>query len=154
MLTLEDIQEANGTIEYIMQKHATMNDATRAFTNFIMDFEGDEHLDYIGKLIKGRTAVVAIGGSDPSSLQCDMLASVLMEDYNNEVMEQLDVLFWIACLRQQLPLPSDMRSDVNICLNYLQHNIEWIKDNSDEMVGRFFYESVRRMMDPNDPNNQ
>ncbi len=153
MLTINDINEAKETLTFIMKDYKDISEASSAFIKFIADMPGDDHLEYMGKLLKGRSRVVEIGGGNPSSLLTDIFAQITINEYNNEVMEQIDALFYIACVRQQLPLPTDMRADVVLLLDFMQNNLDYVKESSDKYVGLFFYGLVKRMMDPTDPNN-
>ena len=58
---------------------------------------------HIGNLLFVQDAILTKGGGDMSHLITeDNNVSLLLNNINNELMEQLDILFNIACIRQQL----------------------------------------------------
>jgi hypothetical protein len=148
MITLPFIQDISAKLTYITTNYDTSVDARDAFIDFFSPLAEDDKMAHIGNLLFVQDAILTKGGGDMSHLITeDNNVSLLLNNINNELMEQLDILFNIACIRQQLRIPNDIRHYLLILLNFTNKEWDFSTTSYDPVAaGHGFYNLVKNIV--------
>ena len=148
MITLQFLNHISANLTEIVGEQDMDKEASAAFLDFFALLSEDDQTAYIGNLLYMRAAIKKEGGGDTSSLITDdFVTSHRLGMVNDELMSQLDILFYMACIRQKLKVPSNMRNDLLILLFYTDNHwdLNNIAKNPIE-AGHGFYALVKNMM--------